>query len=151
MVQGPCAGKAANTLPTLCYRLHEGAAALPDVPALRPATYLQRGGYEPRRSSYDERMPTRRKLQLTPEQMQAIARVLGEPRRFAILQQIARQPALQCSELGEHGTISAATISHHLKELQESGLVECEREGRTMRLSLRRDIWGAYLQELGSL
>ena len=93
----------------------------------------------------------RRKLQLSPEQMQAIARVLGEPRRFAILQQIARQPVLQCSELCEHGAISAATISHHLKELQESGLVEGEREGRTMRLSLRREVWDAYLRELANL
>ncbi len=83
--------------------------------------------------------------------MQAIARVIGEPRRFAILQQIARQPVLPCSQLCEHEAISAATISHHLKELQEAGLVEGEREGRTMRLSLRRDVWEAYLRELGSL
>ncbi len=83
--------------------------------------------------------------------MQAISRAIGEPRRFAILQQIANHPVLQCSELCEHGTISAATISHHLKELQESGLVEGEREGRTMSLSLRRDVWEAYLRELSSL
>ena len=96
-------------------------------------------------------MSSRRKAQLSPEQIQAIARVLGEPRRFAILQQIARQPALACSALCEHESISAATISHHLKELQEVGLVEGEREGRTMRLSLKRDVWEAYLRELSSL
>lgn len=96
-------------------------------------------------------MPPAQKLRLTADQMQAIARVIGEPRRFAILQQIAKQPALQCSDLGEHGCISAATISHHLKELQEAGLVEGEREGRTVRLSLRRDVWEAYLRELGSI
>ena len=96
-------------------------------------------------------MPPKRKVQLSPEQTQAIARALGEPRRFAILQQIARQPVLPCSALCEHESISAATISHHLKELQDSGLVEGERDGRTMRLSLRRDVWDAYLRELGSL
>ena len=47
--------------------------------------------------------------------------------------------------------ISPATISHHMKELQEAGLIEIEREGRTAKLSLRRDIWGAYLDQLGQL
>ena len=96
-------------------------------------------------------MPSRRKVQLSPEQMQAIARVLGEPRRFAILQQIASEPALPCSALGEHACVSAATISHHLKELQEAGLVEGERDGRSIRLTFRRDVWEAYLRELASL
>ena len=83
--------------------------------------------------------------------MQAIARVIGAPRRFAILQQIAKEPALPCSALGEHACVSAATISHHLKELQEAGLVEGERDGRTMRLSFRRDVWEAYLRQLSTL
>lgn len=96
-------------------------------------------------------MPTSRKVELSPEQMQSIARVLGEPRRFAMLQQIAGQPSVPCSALCVHDAISPATISHHLKELQESGLVEGEREGRTMRLSLRRDVWEAYLRGLASL
>lgn len=96
-------------------------------------------------------MPPRRKLQLSPEQLQAIARVIGEPRRFAILQQIASEPVLPCSALGEHASVSAATISHHLKELQEAGLVEGEREGRIMLLSFRRDVWEAYLRELAAL
>lgn len=102
-------------------------------------------------TSYDEGMPLGRKPQLNADQMQAIARVLGEPRRFAILQQIARHPSVMCGALAENGQISAATISHHLKELQEAGLVEGEREGRAMRLSLRRDVWDAYLHELGAL
>ncbi len=96
-------------------------------------------------------MPSPRKVELSPEQMQAIARVLGEPRRFAMLQQIAGQPSVTCSALCVHDAISPATISHHLRELQESGLIEGEREGRTMRLSLRREVWDAYLRGLASL
>ena len=96
-------------------------------------------------------MSAKRKVQLSPEQTHAIARVLGEPRRFAILQQIARRPGLPCSALLEHGEISPATISHHLKELQEAGLIDVEREGRTAQLTLRRELWDAYLRELASL
>lgn len=90
-------------------------------------------------------------LKLTGEQIAAIARVVAEPRRFAILQQIASHQELACSGLAAHGCISPATISHHLKELQAVGLVRAEREGRGMRLSFQRPLWEAYLRELAAL
>lgn len=88
---------------------------------------------------------------LDDAQFAGIARVLADPRRFAMLQQIAAANAMPCSALNQQHIISRATISHHLKELQASGLIEAEREGRTMRLSFRRDVWNAYLQRLASL
>ncbi len=90
-------------------------------------------------------------IKLSPEQFQSIARALAEPRRFAMLQQIAREHTVRCSALSAHECLSPATISHHLKELQETGLVDSEREGRSVKLSLRREVWDAYLRELGSL
>ena len=87
-------------------------------------------------------------LQLTDEQMQAISRALADPRRFAILQQIAREETMLCVALDARNCISPATISHHLKELQMAGLVEAQREGRAMKLSLRRDVWEAYVENL---
>ena len=98
-----------------------------------------------------KQMATAHKLQLSPEQIQVIARALGEPRRFAIFQQIAREPNLPCTALHVQEELSPATISHHLKELQEAGLIHAEREGRGMRLTLQRDVWQAYLRELSSL
>ena len=90
-------------------------------------------------------------MKLSPEQVQAIAHAVAEPRRFAILRQIASQQVMPCSALTAHGSIGAATVSHHLKELQEAGLVEAERCGRVMHLSLRREVWQAYLRELSAL
>jgi ArsR family transcriptional regulator, arsenate/arsenite/antimonite-responsive transcriptional repressor len=100
-----------------------------------------------------ELMSRARKSQLTPEQFHAISRALADPRRFAILQQIASCPHndLACSAVTECQPISPATISHHMKELQEAGLIDIEREGRTAKLSLRRDTWAAYLDQLGQL
>ncbi len=85
---------------------------------------------------------------LTQEQFQAISRTLADPRRFAILQQIASQQSLLCGSLDVQGCISPATISHHLRELQEAGLVDAERQGRSMCLRLRRSIWNAYIRHL---
>ena len=85
---------------------------------------------------------------LTAEQFQAIARTLADPRRFAMLQQIASTENVLCSSLDVQGCISPATISHHLRELQEAGLVDAERRGRSMCLTLRRPVWNAYLHRL---
>ncbi len=96
-------------------------------------------------------MASTRPIRLTAEQTAAIARALADPRRFAIFEQIARCDSLACSALVEHEAISPATISHHLKELAEAGLIESVREGRSMRLSVSRSVWNAYLKRLGDL
>ncbi len=90
-------------------------------------------------------------INLTPDQVEAISRAVADPRRFAMLQDIARKPVLACSGLSAQECLSPATISHHLKELQTAGLVEVAREGRELRLTLRRDVWDAYLRELATL
>ena len=88
---------------------------------------------------------------LSAEQRQAIARVLADPRRFEILEQIAAHNSLLCGQLHVQESLSPATISHHLRELQEAGLVDVERQGRQMCLSLRREVWDAYVQSLQRL
>ena len=90
-------------------------------------------------------------VHLTSEQFQAIARTLADPRRFAMLQQIAASETLLCSCLDVQASISPATISHHLRELQGAGLVEAQRQGRSMCLSLRRPVWNAYLRHLQTI
>ena len=89
---------------------------------------------------------------LDEERFHTIARVMADPRRFAILQQIAScASTLPCSALNVHDEISPATISHHLKELIEAGLIEAKRDGRSMLLSFRRDLWQAYCKRLAAL
>ena len=93
-----------------------------------------------------------RKTRLSAEQTERIARAVADPRRFAMLQQIAgAKECVGCSALNAHQELSPATISHHLKELQEAGLIEVAREGRTAQLTLKRDVWDAYVAELGRL
>ncbi len=95
-------------------------------------------------------MANQEEVRLSPEQIQSIAHAVAEPRRFAILRQIASAEVTPCSALTAHGSISAATVSHHLKELQEAGLVGAKRAGRVMHLTLHREVWQAYLRELSS-
>ena len=88
---------------------------------------------------------------LSHDQMQAISHAVADPRRFAMLQTIARGSCVPCSAVREEHPISPATVSHHVKELEAAGLIELARDGRSMNISLRREVWDSYLSQLADL
>jgi ArsR family transcriptional regulator len=89
--------------------------------------------------------------ELSAAEVQAIARVLADPRRFEILKHIASNTSCPCSDLRTEFPIAPATLSHHLKELEQVGLLEFTRRGKFMDLTFRRSVWNAYVRELKKL
>ena len=86
--------------------------------------------------------------QLLPGQFERIAKALSDPRRFAMLETIGANCGCANQSLCQGFPVSKATVSHHLKELAQAGLVETERDGQYMNVRARPDVLKAYADEL---
>jgi ArsR family transcriptional regulator len=82
------------------------------------------------------------------KQFQKIAKALADPRRFEILSRIAGVNEMACANLRCDLPITAATLSHHIKELENAGLVEVRKDAKFIHIKLRRPVWREYLAEL---
>ena len=81
-----------------------------------------------------------------------ISKALADPRRYDILRRIAACGAeTSCMTLKEKFPITRATLSHHIKELSNAGLIETRRNSKFMYVQLRKDKWKQYLDELRRL
>ena len=91
-------------------------------------------------------------VRLTRPQRTAILKALADPRRFELLERIAKAGCpLGCSAAREAMPISAATLSHHIKELETAGLIDVRREGKFHFLTLRQGVLKALAGGLVSL
>ncbi len=61
-----------------------------------------------------------------------IAKALSHPARVAILRLLAERRSCICGDIVEVLPLSQSTVSQHLKELKEAGLIEGATEGKTV-------------------
>ena len=79
----------------------------------------------------------------TPEQelIASFAKAMGHPARMAILIFLARQESCYFGDIHEELPISKATVSQHLKELKEVGLIQGEIETPKVKYCINREKW----------
>ena len=69
------------------------------------------------------------------------AKALGHPARVAILRLLERKNACYCGDIVEELPIAQATVSQHLKELKDAGLIQGEVEAPKVKYCINRDNW----------
>ena len=89
---------------------------------------------------------------LSDDQAEATARVfkaLADPHRVKIVNLLATSPTPVCvCEFTDPLGLSQPTVSHHLKQLVQAGLLEREQRGTWAYYSLRRDALGGLAAAL---
>jgi len=97
-----------------------------------------------------ERTP--KSTRLSSARRTAILKALADPRRFELLERIAKAGCpLGCAEARAALPISAATLSHHIKELETAGLIDVRREGKFHFLTLKPGVLKGIIDILASL
>ena len=91
-------------------------------------------------------------IKLSDERIHQIARALADPRRLDLLRRVGKGGnSTPCGSLRCSCEITAATLSHHMKELENAGLIESTRDGKFVNYTVRRDVLDAYLKVLGQI
>lgn len=75
------------------------------------------------------------------EQLARFAKAMGHPARMAILDFLIKQDCCFFGDIHEVLPISKATVSQHLKELKEAGLIQGEIEPPKVKYCINRENW----------
>ncbi len=81
-----------------------------------------------------------------------VSKALSDASRIAILQQFKKKKScLYCAEVQDMLDLTQPSISHHLKQLVDAGLLIPEKEGRNLKYSLNQDVLDDYIASLTDL
>lgn len=79
-----------------------------------------------------------------------ILKALAHPARIAILEHIIKQDACICNDLVNEMGLAQATISQHLKELKNIGIIKGNIEGTSVCYCIDNIIWQEIKTELNT-
>ena len=77
-------------------------------------------------------------------ELSSMAKALSHPARIAILQQLVKANDCICNDLVDALGLAQATISQHLRELKEVGLIQGSVEGTSICYCIDPKIWAKY-------
>lgn len=69
------------------------------------------------------------------------AKAMGHPIRMYVLQLLSKQSCCYSGDLAEELPIVKSTLSQHLKELKDAGLIQGEIEAPKIKYCINKDNW----------
>lgn len=83
------------------------------------------------------------------KKIEKISKALGDPCRLKIMEMVKRKKnCMQCTDLVETIDLSQSTVSHHIKQLVDAGLLIAEKDGRNANYQVNQDVMDAYIRYL---
>jgi DNA-binding transcriptional ArsR family regulator len=79
------------------------------------------------------------------------AKALGHPARVAILKLLASKQTCICGDIVDELPLSQSTVSQHLKELKDAGLIKGEIEGAKVCYCIDAKEWKAAQNRINQL
>jgi len=86
-------------------------------------------------------------MKLATEDFDKISKALADPQRREILQKLVSK-RMNCSDVHSMFSVSQPTVSHHLKELANAGILDKEKQGQFCFYEVRSEVLHAYVTEL---
>ena len=83
-------------------------------------------------------------------QISLVCKALSDPNRLRIVQLLTDREQCGC-ELLEQMQISQPTLSHHMRILEDCGLVTTRKKAKWNHYSLNRDQWAAFRDYIESI
>jgi DNA-binding transcriptional ArsR family regulator len=87
----------------------------------------------------------------TQIELSALAKALGHPARIAILQFLAAQKSCVCGDIVDELPLSQSTVSQHLKELKNVGLIKGDIDGPSICYCIDDKTWNKAQKMLGDM
>lgn len=81
--------------------------------------------------------------------VERISKAIGDPHRIKILQAVKKQGGcMPCSDICDLIDLTQSSISHHIKQLTDAGLLIPEKEGRCVKYTLDKKLLNEYMKYL---
>jgi DNA-binding transcriptional ArsR family regulator len=87
----------------------------------------------------------------TENRLARYAKALAHPARIAILNLLVSKQTCQCGDIVDELPLSQSTISQHLKELKDAGLIKGEIEGAKVCYCIDEKEWKLAKQWISKL
>jgi DNA-binding transcriptional ArsR family regulator len=81
----------------------------------------------------------------------AIFKALAHPARIAIVEMLIKRQACICNDMVEELPLSQSTISQHLRELKEVGIIKGEIEGTSICYCINEKVWNEIQVDFSKL
>jgi len=80
-----------------------------------------------------------------------LTKALGHPARIAIIEVLLKKNTCICGDLVDELPLSQSTISQHLKELKEAGIIKGEIEGTSVCYCIDEKVWKEAQKSLNKM